>query len=1447
MSSGNMSGTTRQTWRPLILRRASSLGPTSTASLHGILLRWLLVLVLGIEPGLIPLANAAATSTEQVAIAKRAAANVENSRVATSRGDAAKLEMGSQRDEPSDPAPAGSPPLRSAKDGMTAVAGRVLATDGAVLADVVLRLGAVRAQTDRDGLFLLENVAPGAGVLVIDGRKARVQGASEAVDHGIYEARIHAEAGRTTHLPWVSWLPRIDHEHDVALAAPAAEDAVVRTPAVPGLELRIPKGAVLTGIDGDVVRRVGLTPVPVNRPPFPLPRNVSVPVYFTAQPGGAVISSVDGEWLGAQVVYPNFNNELPKARGLFWRYEPDSFGWSPYGMGTVTADGRQVVPDPGTRIYALSGAMFNGGPGVPPQAGPPPPPGPSMPPPPLPIGPTPPKAPSPPNYPPPPKGPPPNDGDPVDLATGFFVQQQTDLSVGGILPLAVTRTYRPGDYNRRAFGVGMSLPYSSALHSTNQYQVVDLIMPDGGLVHYNRIINPANPADNAFTTARFISNTPGVFYRSRIEYNGNGWNLTRTDGVVLVFGDNAPMQSMQDRFGNKITLSYSNGNSGNIVQVSSSSGQHIRFSYDGSGRITSAVDNIGRTVGYVYDAQGRLSTVTDPNGGVTTYTWDSSNRMHTIVDARGITFLTNTYDANDRLTNQVSADGTSYQFAYTLDGNGKVTETDVTDPRGYVRKVTFNAAGYVLTDRSATGTPQEAGWTFTRDPVSNLPVSITDPLGRRTDRSYDANGNVLSSIELAGTANAATTSYTYDTFNGPTSVTDPLGHITALQRDGLGQVVSITDPLSNTTQFTYNAKGQMLTVTDPLSHVIQFGYGPDSDLVSVTDPLGRIAAYHTDAIGRRLFATDPSGGVVQWVHDAINGLKQVVDGNGASVTNTYTAVGKLASVTDARGGQIAYTYDALTLLATRTDAVNGVGTVTQRDGMGNALAATDRKGQAWSMSYDPLNRPLTASYADGSTVSLTWDLGGRLTQVQDSLGGTITRSYDGLDRILSETTPQGTVTYTYDAAGRRLTMQAAVQAQVTYSYDNANRLTGIVQGSSNVAFGYDNANRRTSATLPGGVTASYDWDAASQLTGITYASGATTLGTLTYTYDLAGRITTRGGTLFQSVLPAAVTSATYDLANRLTARTAAGVTANPTWDANGNLTSDGVRSYTWDARDRLTGITGVASFVYDASGRRQTATRGGTATSFLYDGWDVAQEQQGGSPSADVVLGLGVDERFSRNGATLLTDALGSTVALVSSGSVQTTYGYDAFGVAQVTGTASDSPFQYTGRENDGTGLLNYRNRYYNPTWGRFISEDPIGLAGGDSNLYRYVANNPVQLNDPSGNYAIVIPIIMDGLAIGSAYLACRYAGACQGGGSGSGSGSTPSHPKAPPADPCASGNVYCAAEHDKNKRPSSREDHEKGQARKDQDYGGEKGDQRRDPPRKPPPDWKGPWPPRDK
>jgi len=137
--------------------------------------------------------------------------------------------------------------------------------------------------------------------------------------------------------------------------------------------------------------------------------------------------------------------------------------------------------------------------------------------------------------------------------------------------------------------------------------------------------------------------------------------------------------------------------------------------------------------------------------------------MLTLKDARGIVFLTNQYDANGRVTLQTQADNTTYQFAYTLDGTGRITQADVTDPRGVVRRVAYNAAsGYMTGDTYALGTAVARTTTFTRDSSTNQVTRVTDGLGRHTDYAYDTPGNVTSVTRLASTGSAVTTSYTYD-------------------------------------------------------------------------------------------------------------------------------------------------------------------------------------------------------------------------------------------------------------------------------------------------------------------------------------------------------------------------------------------------------------------------------------------------------------------------------------------------------------------------------------------------------------------------------------------------------------------------------------------------------------------------------------------------------------
>jgi RHS repeat-associated protein len=197
------------------------------------------------------------------------------------------------------------------------------------------------------------------------------------------------------------------------------------------------------------------------------------------------------------------------------------------------------------------------------------------------------------------------------------------------------------------------------------------------------------------------------------------------------------------------------------------------------------------------------------------------------------------------------------------------------------------------------------------------------------------------------------------------------------------------------------------------------------------------------------------------------------------------------------------------------------------------------------------------------------------------------------------------------------------------------------------------------------------------------------------------------------------------------------------YDANGNLTGDGANTYTWDARNHLSAINSgtTASFVYDAFGRRIGKTVNGTTTEFLYDGLNPVQELDGGNPpsvTANLLTGLNIDEYFTRTvgstTSTLLADALGSTIGLVGSGgTIATSYTYQPFGAVTTGGAGNTNPFQFTGRENDGTGLYFYRARYYSPTFQRFIAQDPIGFKGGDANLYAYVHDSPPVLTDPFG------------------------------------------------------------------------------------------------------------------
>jgi RHS repeat-associated protein len=278
---------------------------------------------------------------------------------------------------------------------------------------------------------------------------------------------------------------------------------------------------------------------------------------------------------------------------------------------------------------------------------------------------------------------------------------------------------------------------------------------------------------------------------------------------------------------------------------------------------------------------------------------------------------------------------------------------------------------------------------------------------------------------------------------------------------------------------------------------------------------------------------------------------------------------------------------------------------------------------------------------------------------------------------------------------------------------------------------YDNAGNRTAKTnYLNNITEQYTYDPLYQLTQVT--QGTTT--TESYSYDAVGnRLSSLGMSPYA-----------YNSSNELTSTPA----ATFTYDANGNTLTKtdaaGMTTYNWDFENRLTQAVvpavGTTTFRYDPFGRRiQKAGPNGT-TNYVYDRANAIEEvDSAGNLVARYEQGPGIDQPLGalRSGANAFyeQDGVGSVTSLSSStASLSTSYTYDTFGNLVSSTGSFVNPYLYTGRDLDSdTGLRYYRNRYYDSSVGRFLSEDALRYFGGGSNFYTYVANGPTNFRDPSG------------------------------------------------------------------------------------------------------------------
>jgi RHS repeat-associated protein len=324
---------------------------------------------------------------------------------------------------------------------------------------------------------------------------------------------------------------------------------------------------------------------------------------------------------------------------------------------------------------------------------------------------------------------------------------------------------------------------------------------------------------------------------------------------------------------------------------------------------------------------------------------------------------------------------------------------------------------------------------------------------------------------------------------------------------------------------------------------------------------------------------------------------------------------------------------------------------------------------------------------------------------------------------------------------------------------------------------YDSVSRVTSLTRPNGITDSYSYDANGRLTGIASKLGGTTIQSLSQTFDSNGQVASRadaaGATTFTHGADGRLVGVNapgsaaqiygYDAAGN---RTSGPLSATSTYNAADELTSDAGFTYTYNAEGQRTSKTDrtslattrylyngakqltsiqypdgtTTSYTYDPLGRRSTISTGGVTTGYVYDGVNTRLEYGSGGLAASYLNAGDVDRplEMTRGAASYyyLQNFQGSVTGLTdASGTVAATYSADAFGVPTSPQAPVTNPFTYTGREYDAkTGLYYNRARYYEPTTGSFISQDPIK----SGQRYAYAMGDPVDLTDPSGAIAML-------------------------------------------------------------------------------------------------------------
>ncbi|MFZ5637839.1 MAG: RHS repeat-associated core domain-containing protein [Pseudomonadota bacterium] len=801
------------------------------------------------------------------------------------------------------------------------------------------------------------------------------------------------------------------------------------------------------------------------------------------------------------------------------------------------------------------------------------------------------------------------------------------------------------------------------------------------------------------------------------------------------------------------------------------------LAYDGSGRPVSMRDANGVTTDLTYDARGRLAVgkIRGADDGaeyddqIVRIEYAPTGTVRRIVLADGVEtrFF---HDDAMRLTRIVDGAGNALQFA--LGPAGQILREDTRDVDGVLLRTlsrTYDTLGRLqaVTDADLRST------TFVHD-AGGLPTLATDPLGRKTSRTHDALGRLRVALQDV----------------------DGIAARTELQYDALDRVVRATDPNGLHTDSVYNAFGDLLSQSSPDAGATVSSYDPAGRLRTLTDARGIVVAFAYDALDRPVSVSYPDSSRNQgFVYDTAPGecpagerfhigrLARMTDASGATAY-CYDRFGHLTrKLQTTLGRTLAVRYDH----APRAGDGNAV-LLRPRPAAGHLMALTYPDGAQVRIERNQLRQAtgLTVVLANGQTRTLLRNAAyypfGPVGQWTYGNGRQLRRSLDRNYRpgFVEDTRPGGiSEGYWYDAAGRLESLRRADQrdpARRRYEYDGLDRLTVVRDGASNAllqSYAYDKTGNRIAET-DGGTSRSYAYVAGSHRLA--------SVGGVARQYDAAGNTTRIGGGVAAAALPmqtAAPRTATIradsrraQLQTQARARREAkrtpsrglplpsrGVVEAPAGAANRTATTalnaNTVRDFLYDDTGRLRQVRhdgAVAmDYLHNANGERVYRTGGGQTVLTVYDeaGHWLGDYDGNGQPlqqaiwlddlPVSLLVGAGAQQRLYY----LEPDALGSPRVAIDPDRDVAVWTWDLAGEAFGEGAPHQDPdgdgiafvldLRYPGQRYDAaTGLNDNYQRDYDPTTGRYLQSDPIGLAGGVS-TYGYVEGDPLGGIDPWG------------------------------------------------------------------------------------------------------------------